>query len=92
MTNGTDRPASRGQGTGPWLTRPSTIRGLWWGGSVLLVLVTLGDLVIHRHAPVPLAATFGFASWFGFVACAAMVVAAKALGAVLKRRDDYYEP
>lgn len=81
-----------GGGDGPWLTRPSTIRGLWWGGGIMLVLVTLGDLVIHRHAPVPLAATFGFASWFGFAACAAMVFAAKVLGWVLKRRDDYYEP
>jgi hypothetical protein len=78
--------------SGPWLTRPSTIRGLWWGGGILLVLLTLGDLVIHRHAPVELAATFGFASWFGFAACAAMVIAAKVLGALLKRRDDYYEP
>jgi hypothetical protein len=41
---------------------------------------------------VALAATFGFASWFGFAACAAMVIVAKVLGAVLKRRDDYYEP
>jgi hypothetical protein len=93
MTDGTaNRASGGGEGNGPWLTRPSTIRGLWWGGSVLLVLLTIGDLVIHRHAPVPLAATFGFASWFGFAACAVMVVAAKALGAVLKRRDDYYEP
>lgn len=81
-----------GGGDGPWLTRPSTIRGLWWGGGVMLVVVTVFDLVIHRHAPVALADTFGFASWFGFAACAAMVVAAKVLGAVLKRRDDYYEP
>jgi hypothetical protein len=88
-----DRAASRaGEGGGPWLTRPSTIRGLWWGGGIWLVLVTVFDLVIHRHAPVPLAASFGFASWFGFAACAAMVLVAKVLGAVLKRRDDHYEP
>jgi hypothetical protein len=94
----TDRAATRAasrsgsEGGGPWLIRPSTIRGLWWGGGILLVLLTLGDLVIHRHAPVELAATFGFASWFGFAACAAMVIVAKVLGAVLKRRDDHYEP
>jgi hypothetical protein len=89
----TPREASdAGGGSGPWLTRPATIRGLWWGGGIALVLVTLADLVIHRHAPVAGAGTFGFASWFGFAACAAMVIAAKVLGAVLKRRDDYYEP
>ncbi|HSO41653.1 MAG TPA: hypothetical protein VLR47_02215 [Rhodospirillales bacterium] len=87
------REASQaGGGSGHWLTRPGTIRGLWWGGGIVLVLVTLGDLVIHRHAPVPIAETFGFGSWFGFAACAAMVITAKVLGWVLKRRDDYYEP
>jgi O-antigen ligase len=84
--------SAAGGGSGPRLTRPGTIRGLWWGGGILLVLVTLGDLVIHRHAPVPIAGTFGFASFFGFAACAAMVVVAKLLGWVLKRRDAYYEP
>lgn len=84
--------SAAGGGSGPWLTRPSTIRGLWWGGGAVLVLVTLSDLVIHRHAPVPLAGTFGFASFFGFATCAAMVVVAKLLGWVLKRRDTYYEP
>lgn len=78
---------------GPWLTRASTIRGLWWAGCLVLVIVTLADLVVWRHHPVvPAAGTFGFYSWYGFATCAAMVFVAKALGALLKRGDGYYEP
>lgn len=79
--------------TRPWLTRASTIRGLWWGGSLILVLVTLADLLFPRdHPVVPVAGTFGFYSWYGFATCAAMVFVAKVIGFVLKRPDGYYEP
>lgn len=74
-----------------WLTRPKTIRGLWWGGSVLLAIVTLADLVVHGHAVFGIDGTFGFYSWYGLATCALMVVVAKALGVLLKREDTYYE-
>ena len=74
-----------------WLTRPKTIRGLWWGGSALLVIVTLADLVVHGHAAFGIDGTFGFYSWYGLATCALMVVVAKALGVLLKREDTYYE-
>lgn len=34
---------------------------------------------------------FGFYAWFGFGSCVALIVAALALGKVLKRKDDYYD-
>lgn len=98
MSDTTPRPGAAPGGPSdgtarPWLTRASTIRGLWWTGSIVLVLVTLADLVVERHHPVvPVAGTFGFYSWYGLATCAAMVIVAKALGAVLKRKDSYYEP
>ena len=45
----------------------------------------------------PPAAYFGIDAWFafgavfGFVSCVAMVVAAKALGALIKRDERYYD-
>jgi hypothetical protein len=48
-------------------------------------------MFIHHHAWFGLDGTFGFGAWFGFVSCIAMVAFAKALGAVLKRRDTYYD-
>lgn len=74
-----------------WLVRPATIRGLWIGGIALLAgLVAAGGLV-HGHAYFTLDGLFAFNAWYGFAACAAMVVAAKALGVFLKRKDSYYD-
>ena len=49
------------------------------------------DIVVHHHAHFGIDGTFGFYSWYGFIACVVLVVGSKALGAVLKRRDTYYD-
>jgi hypothetical protein len=74
-----------------WLTRESTIRRLWIGSAIVLAATVLLDLVIHHHPYFGLVGTFGFGAWFGFASCAAMIVAARALGAILKRPDTYYD-
>lgn len=74
-----------------WLRRPDTIRKLWRWGLILLVLVTLLDVVVVGHPYFGIDGTFGFYSWYGLLTCAAMVVAAKALGIFLKQGDDYYD-
>jgi len=73
-----------------WLSRPATIRGLWIGFAVVLALTVLGELVISIKGYFTIDGWMGFAAVFGFGACVAMVVVAKALGVLLKRRDDYY--
>jgi hypothetical protein len=47
--------------------------------------------VIAHHPYFGLDGTFGFGAWFGFASCVAMIVFAKALGALLKRPDTYYD-
>ena len=74
-----------------WLVRDSTIRLLWIIFAAVLVATVLMDLAIAHHPYFGLDGTFGFGAWFGFVSCAAMVIFAKALGAVLKRPDTYYD-
>ncbi len=73
-----------------WLLRPRTIRALWIGGSGVLAVLVLADFLIHPHAHFGVDASFGFYAWYGLLTCMAMVLAAKALGVWLKRRDDYY--
>jgi hypothetical protein len=50
----------------------------------------LAELVVHLHPYFEVESVFGFHAWFGFMACAAMIVVAKALALVLKRPDTYY--
>ncbi len=73
-----------------WLVSESTIRTLWIVSIVVLALLTLADLVIEKHGHFALEDSFGFGSWYGFVACVVLVFFSKALGQVLKRRDTHY--
>ncbi len=75
----------------PWLERPRTIRLLWIVFIVALALTVLAELAVDRHSYFGIDGTFGFNAWYGLVTCAAMIVVAKVLGVLLKRRDTYYE-
>ena len=74
-----------------WLARPETIRWLWRGFLAVLALLVLGDFWIHGHPSFRIDGSFGFYAWYGLISCVAMVIFAKLLGALLKRRDTYYD-
>lgn len=79
-----------------WLYRRENRPKLWALLLVILVLALLPELFVHHHAHFPergftLDTKIGFFAWYGFIACAAMVVVAKVLGIFLKRPDDYYD-
>lgn len=73
-----------------WLTRPATIRKLWWGFSVVLGLTVVAQLFIYVKGYFTVDGWFGFGAVFGFLACLAMVLFAKLLGLFLKRDENYY--
>lgn len=73
-----------------WLRRPATIKKLWRWGLGILAVITLLDLVINSYAYFGIDGSFGFYSWYGLLACIAMIIIAKALGVFLKQGDDYY--
>jgi hypothetical protein len=74
-----------------WLTRPATIRLLWVVFILVLIVLVALDLVVAHHPHFGIDGTFGFGAWFGFLSCVALVGFAKALGALLKRPDTYYD-
>jgi hypothetical protein len=74
-----------------WLTTPQAIRRLWIGFIVVLVLTVIPDFFVAQYEHFGIDDEFGFYAWYGFLACAAMVVVAKFLGKLLKRPDDYYD-
>ncbi|KAB2913243.1 MAG: hypothetical protein F9K29_16675 [Hyphomicrobiaceae bacterium] len=72
------------------MARPNTISLLWAIFGVILTTVVLADFLVEHHPLFGLDGTFGFAAWYGFASCIALVLFAKALGALLKRLDTYY--
>lgn len=73
-----------------WLVRPDTIKKLWWGGFVILALTVAAQLVISVKGYFGVDDWPAFGAVFGFVSCVAMVFAAKLLGLLLKRPQEYY--
>lgn len=74
-----------------WLTRPATIRKLWIALYTVLALTVAAQLAIKVKGYFGIDSWFGFGAAFGFLSCVAMVLVAKALGALLKRPEDYYD-
>lgn len=82
-------------GAGPavhWLSRPGTIRVLWVVFVAVLAATVAAEWLVHLHPRFRLEGWFAFHAAYGFLTCVGMVLFAKALGALLKRPDDYYEP
>lgn len=74
------------------LEDPATIRKLWIGATIVLLLLALADLLVHHHEHFGVDGTPGFYSIYGFVVCAAMVFFSKfVIGLVLKRKDTFYD-
>jgi hypothetical protein len=73
-----------------WLSRPSTIRLLWWVFAVVLAASVLAQLLFKVKGYFGIDGWLGFGAGFGFLACVAMVLVAKVLGWFLKRDEDYY--
>ena len=74
-----------------WLVRPRTIRLLWRLFAVALALTVGAEFFVREPAHQGLGGTFAFGAWFGFGACAVLILFAKGIGLLLKRPDDYYD-
>lgn len=73
-----------------WLDEPRNLRRLWHGFIVVLALTVALEWVLPLHGHFAIDSLFGFNAAYGFLACAAMIVGAKALGLLLKRPDSHY--
>lgn len=74
-----------------WLDRKENVDKVYWGVWVLCALLLAVEPLVHMHADFAFAEWFGFHGWYGFVACVALVLAAKGLRVLLKRPEDFYE-
>jgi hypothetical protein len=67
------------------------IRRLWAGFIAVLALTVLAEFFIDPHPHFDIERLFAFNALYGFLACAGLILVAKAIGLALKRRDDYYD-
>jgi len=67
------------------------IRRLWTAFIGVLALTVLAQLAIETHPHFAIERLFAFHALYGFLACAALILVARALGLLLKRKDDYYD-
>lgn len=74
-----------------WLTRPENVRLLWRGFIAVLAVTVLLQLVVPVHGHFGVDGSFGFFAWYGFIACAVMILGSKLVGVFLKRKDTYYD-
>jgi hypothetical protein len=74
-----------------WLLRPATLRRVWIGFIAVLAATVLVQFLVPVEGHFGIEASFGFNAWYGLGTCVLMIVGAKLLGALLKRRDDYYD-
>lgn len=74
-----------------WLVRPRTIRVLWVAFAVVLAITVVAGYFVHGHAYFGLDGVFAFNAWYGLTTCVVMIVVAKGLGILLKRKDTYYD-
>ena len=75
-----------------WLDRSENVTRLYRGLWLIGLLLFAADAVIHRHEDFSWAEWFGFYALYGFVACVALVLAAKeVLRRLVMRPEDYYD-
>ena len=67
------------------------IRRLWAGFIAVLALTVLAELVVEARPHFAIERLFAFNALYGFLACAVLILVAKTLGLLLKRRDDHYD-
>lgn len=74
-----------------WFDRPANVNKIVYGLGAVSAFFALLDLVLHRESMFAFEAWPGFYALFGFVACVALVIAAKGLRKLLMRHEDYYD-
>ena len=64
---------------------------IWRTFLVVLAASVLAQLFVAAHPHFAVEALFAWNALYGFLACAGLILAARALALLLKRPDDYYD-
>lgn len=58
---------------------------------VICILLFVLDFILHRHVSHSWEGLTGFYAIFGFIACVTLVLVAKQMRRILRRKEDYYD-
>ena len=64
---------------------------MWKTFIVVLALTVLAGFLVEMHPHFEVERIFGIYALYGFLACAALILVARAIGLLLKRPDSYYD-
>ena len=64
---------------------------MWKIFIAVLAATVAAQLFIESHPHFAVERLFAWNALYGFLACAALILVARALGLLLKRRDDHYD-
>ena len=74
-----------------WFYRKSSIKKLYISALIILGVVLFVEYFIVLHPHFGIEKIFGFHAVFGFLSCVGLIIFAKLLGFLVKRKDDYYD-
>ncbi len=75
-----------------WVDEPAKVKKFFWSLVIAGALLTLLDLFYKKKTYFDIEHVFGFYSFYGFVMCALLVIAAKGMRFLLMRNESYYSP
>lgn len=75
-----------------WVDDPAKVKKFFWGLVIAGAVLTLLDLFYKKKVYFDIEYVFGFYSFYGFVMCALLVIAAKGLRMMIGRKESYYAP
>jgi hypothetical protein len=64
---------------------------LWRLFLAVLALSVAAELFTQTHPHFAVERLFAFNALYGFLACAALILLAKGIGLLVKRKEDYYD-
>ncbi len=67
------------------------LRRLWAAFIAVLALTLVAEAFVAAQPHFEVERLYAFNAVYGFLACAGLIVVARAIGLVLKRRDGYYD-
>jgi hypothetical protein len=74
-----------------WLDHKRNVDKVFYGLVLICAVLFSADLVYHKHITFPFEGWLGFYAWYGFVCCVSLVLLAKQMRRIVKRREDYYD-